>query len=52
MFWDGISSIIDETVNTTVTRLPLPCLWEQGVQREGENDCWVGEAVVLRMQRS
>jgi len=23
-------------------------LWEQGIAREGEDDCWVGEAIVLR----
>jgi hypothetical protein len=48
MFWDGISSILDETV-TAVTWSKLPCLWEQGIPQEGEDDCWVGEAVVLRV---
>jgi len=42
MFWDGISPIPDETVNTAVTRSSLPHLWEQGIGREGEDDCWVG----------
>ena len=36
MFWGGISSIPDETVNTAVTRPSLPHLWEQGIAREGE----------------
>jgi hypothetical protein len=46
MFWDGISSIPDETA-TPVTRSSLPHLWEHGIPREGEDDCWVGEAMVL-----
>jgi hypothetical protein len=28
MFWGAISSILDETVNTAVTRSSLPHLWE------------------------
>jgi hypothetical protein len=32
----------DETVNTAVTRSSLPHLWEQGIGREGKDDCWVG----------
>jgi len=47
IFWDGISPIPDETVNTAVTRSSLPHLWEQGIPREGEDDCWVGEAAVF-----
>lgn len=35
MFWDGISPIPDETVNTAVTRSSLPHLWKQGIGREG-----------------
>jgi hypothetical protein len=27
----------------------LPRLWEQGIPREGEDGCWVGEAMVLRV---
>jgi hypothetical protein len=47
MFWDGISPIPDETVNTAVTRSSLPHLWEQGIPREGGDDSWVGEATVF-----
>jgi hypothetical protein len=49
MIWDGISSIPDETVNTAVMQSSLSCLWEQGVPQEGEDDCWVVEAIVLRI---
>jgi hypothetical protein len=35
-----------------VTRLSLPRLWEHGIPREGEDDCWVGEAMVLRVTAS
>ena len=38
MFWDGISSIPDETV----IPLSLSCLWEEGIPPEGEDDCLVG----------
>jgi hypothetical protein len=34
---------------TAVTRSSLPRLWEQGIPREDEDDCWVGEAIVLRV---
>jgi len=27
----------------------LPRLWEQGIPRECGDDCWVGEAIVLRI---
>jgi len=27
----------------------MPRLWEQGVARDGAGDCWVGEAMVLRI---
>ena len=27
---------------TAVTRSSFPRLWEQGIPREGEDDCWVG----------
>jgi hypothetical protein len=37
MLWDGISSIPGKSYNT-VTQLPLPRLWEQGIPR-GEDDC-------------
>jgi hypothetical protein len=30
---------------TAVTRYSLPRLWERGIPREGEDDCWVGEAI-------
>ena len=33
---------------TAVTRSSLPRLWERGIP-EGEDDCWVGEAVVLSL---
>jgi hypothetical protein len=33
---------------TAVTRSSLLLLWERGIP-EGENDCWVGEAVVLSL---
>jgi len=46
-FRDDIFSILGETVNTAVTRSSLPHLWEQGVALEGEDDYWVGEALVL-----
>ena len=42
MFRDGISSIPGETVYTVVTGWPFPRLQEQGIPREGEDDCWVG----------
>jgi len=54
VFWDGISSIPDETViphDLVVTALFMgrhslvSCLWEQGIPRE----CEVGEAVVLHI---
>jgi len=32
-----------------VTRSPLPHLWEQGIPQDGEDDFWVGEAVVLHI---
>jgi hypothetical protein len=48
MSWDGISSIPDESY-TTVTRSSLPRLWEQGIPWKGEDDCWVGEAMVLHI---
>jgi len=41
MFMDGISSIPGETY-TAVSLLSFPHLWEQGIPREGEDDCWVG----------
>jgi hypothetical protein len=28
-------------------QLSLPCLWELGMPQEGEDDCWVGEAIIL-----
>jgi hypothetical protein len=34
---------------TDVTRSSLSRLWEQGIPREGEDDCWIGEAMVLRV---
>jgi hypothetical protein len=34
---------------TAVTRSSLPRLWEQGIPREGEDDCWIGDAMVLRV---
>jgi len=46
MFRDGISSIPAESY-TAVTRSSFPRLWEQGIPREDENNCWVGEAIVL-----
>jgi len=45
LLWDGISSIPDETV----ILLWLGCLWEQGIPQEGEDDCWVGAAMVLHI---
>jgi hypothetical protein len=50
MFWDGISSIPDESY-TAVTRSSLPRLWEQGIPREGEDDCWVGEDTLQRLYK-
>jgi hypothetical protein len=49
---DGISYILDETNYTAVTRSSLPRLWQQGIPREVEGDCWVGEAIVLPITRS
>ena len=34
---------------TAATRSPLPRLWEKGILREGENECWVQEAIVLHI---
>jgi hypothetical protein len=31
---------------TAVDRSSFPRLWTQDIQREGEDDCWVEEAVV------
>jgi hypothetical protein len=45
MFWDRISFIPDETVNRAVTQLSLPHLWEQGITRDREEGCRVGEAI-------
>jgi len=39
-FRDGISSIPGESY-TAMTRSSFPRLWEQGILREGEDDCWV-----------
>lgn len=30
-----------------MTHSPLPRLWEQNIPQEGEDECWVGEAMVL-----
>jgi len=30
----------------------LPRLWEQGIAREGEDDCWVGQVIVLRITKT
>jgi hypothetical protein len=49
VFRDGISSILVETVNTAVTRSSFPRLWEQGIALVGEDDCCVGEALLLRI---
>jgi hypothetical protein len=49
LLWEGISFIPDETVIPAVTRLSLPRLWEQRLQRECGDDCCVGEAILLRM---
>jgi len=46
VFWDGISFIPGKT------RSSLPRLCEQGLPREDEDDCWVGEAVVLHITAS
>jgi hypothetical protein len=32
-----------------VTRLSLLFLWEEGIPLEGEDDYWVGEAMVLHV---
>jgi hypothetical protein len=32
-----------------VTLSSFPHLWEHGIPREGEDDCWVGEVMVLRV---
>jgi hypothetical protein len=39
VFRDGIFSIPGYTA---VTRSSFLRLWEQGILREGEDDCWVG----------
>jgi len=49
MFRDGISSILGENIYTAVTRSSFPRLWEPGIPREGEDDCWEGCAIVLRI---
>jgi len=46
MFWDGISYIHDETlIPLYLGRHCLIC--GNGIPQEGEDDCWLGEAVVL-----
>ena len=35
--------------HTVVTQSLFPRSWEQGIPREGEDDSWVGEAMVLRI---
>jgi hypothetical protein len=32
-----------------MTRSSVPRLWEQGIPQECGDDCWVGEAIVLRI---
>jgi len=49
MFWDGTTFIAEETLITSVIQSSLPRLCEQGLPREGEDDCWVGEAALLRI---
>jgi hypothetical protein len=48
VFWDGVSSVSNQNSYNAVTLSSLPRLWEQGVAREGEGDCCVGENTGLR----
>jgi hypothetical protein len=49
VLWDGISSVPDETVILLWLGCRYLVLWEEGIPREGEDDCWVGEATVLHV---
>ena len=34
---------------TAATRSSLPHLWEKSILREGEDECWVKDAIVLHI---
>jgi len=47
MFKDGISFIHDETLIPLYLGHCLGC--RNGIPQEGEDDCWLGEAIVLHL---